>query len=247
MGSQQWLDSRRTLIEQIADLPDVLRSTARYRDVPSSEEERKAYEEEKGIASASDGIAFAALFQQKGMPAPLLHPNEKLVNLYLSIKPPRYYSEEPGIWWATLFTLRNAVIGAMTEQLEPQFIAELSKYETPLGILLQEVGYEYVTPYYYRFYVELGRHTPEEQALIKEYYQTTSPFRRGELQQVKGDDGSKLISGVQERMEVSGQNLRLIYPEVDAWLVFWGFTDTPLTPKARQIYLELCQEHGKQP
>lgn len=253
MTPSLWLDDRSSIIEDVANFPYVLRSRARHNlGFPISLEEWKAYDEEKGITSTMENLEFQMLFDQKGIPSPLLHPKDRLLEDYFLKKPePRkYFDEDTNNWnshWYLLVGRRTAIIKALPADLSEEFMAELSKYETPLAMLFQQVAYKYISPYENVPFKVVELYSQGEQELIKEYYQTATPMRREELQRCRTTSGAKLIADFESSCNNCRRNLRLLDPEWDAWLLFWGFTETVLTQKAEQVYLELCQKHTKKP
>lgn len=253
MSPEVWLDNKRKLIEDIANFPYVLRSTvSSYRGFPISLEEWKVYDEEKGITSTTETLRFQMLFEQRHIPSPLIHPKDRLIESYFLGKsePREYFDENTNNWnshWYILIGRRTALVKALSADLRGEFIAELSKYETPMGMLFQQIAYEYISPYE-NVPFKVAELCPRgEQELIKEYYRTATPMRREELKKVTASDGRKLISRFEDEIRNVRSNLRLIDPELDAWLLVWGCTSSVLTQQARQVYLEICQKYAKQP
>lgn len=252
ISPQLWMDNKRRIIEDMADFPETLRSTVReYRGVPITKEEWAIYKQEKGVTSAREWVEFSMLFEKRQMPSPLLHPKDELINLYLSFKPEteKYSFYDDARWqtdWATVFLLRDVIINTFESgSNQKDFLAELSKYETPLGMLFQETGKEYITAYHnIPNAIIKTLHSTEEQRVILEYYSTATPMRRQEL---RSTSGIRLIATFELELQNTRQNLRQLCPELDAWLLFWGFTDTLLTQEAKQMYLGLCQKYAKQP
>ena len=66
---------------------------------------------------------------------------------------------------------------------------------------------------------------------------------RKELQQVIGPDGRKLVAGFRSNLREARQNLRMAQPDLDAWLYFWGITDTFLSKQAELGYNDLVDQY----
>ncbi len=70
------------------------------------------------------------------------------------------------------------------------------------------------------------------------------PRERDAMLEILDSEGNKLISGYQKKSNITGQNLRLMSPELDAWLQFFEITDTVLTPGAAELYSQYRKEYG---
>ena len=61
---------------------------------------------------------------------------------------------------------------------------------------------------------------------------------------VLDEGGVKLISRYQSANRITGQNLRLLSPELDAWLQFFEVTDITLTDAAGELYNQFRDDWG---
>jgi len=227
MNAQVWLYEKERNVRQIAEFPQILRTTRKqYEGVPVSKEEITAYREETGAYP--------------------LHPKDELVNLLLSIKVEAqdYRFREGASWesdWGRFFRLRRAVVDGLQEPMRSEFMAEWSAYETPLGMLLQETGAKYIIAYQNAPFALLTIFPDEQVDLIKRYYSSASPRERETM------DKSGIVRAFDKQLDNTLMNLRLLSPELDAWLHFWGFSIEPFTQEGREAYVSICREHDKVP
>jgi hypothetical protein len=56
-------------------------------------------------------------------------------------------------------------------------------------------------------------------------------------------DSGKLIADWEAKTQTSRQNLRVLNPELDAWLLFWGDVTSPRTPEARILANEFLSKY----
>ena len=72
------------------------------------------------------------------------------------------------------------------------------------------------------------------------YFSALQRFSVKQIQDAMGPEG-KLISGYQKDLREARIRLRILDPTLDAWLYFFGTTDTFKSPEAEDIYNELVK------
>jgi len=176
-----------------------------------------------------------------------MHPANEILNLYYTIRLEQKPNDETGVLeddWDSYLMEIDAIVRALTDAKRDDLVQIITADMSQLTRLRWEVTREWFRPYNRRGQAILvTQYAPEEQRQINEFYRA-SPARRAELREALAEDGDKLIASYQEDMRVAGQNLRMLNPELDAWLLFFGKTDKLQTPAAEQSYSEYCQQYG---
>jgi len=108
--------------------------------------------------------------------------------------------------------------------------------------LYWQVSRDYMRPYRNLREIVLREYDPEQIQQIRRF-EVAPAAEREQLQEIIGPDGDKLISSYQRRLREARQRLRILDPETDAWLNFFGTTTALLTEEAKQTYEELRKEY----
>lgn len=203
-----------------------------YPDVPTTLEEILAYYEEKGSAP------------------PTLHPERELMYLYYGLEVEEVWDDDSETWvmdWNKYYAQVDTLIAALPEELRTQFIKDITNSMSPLRRLQWDINRDYVRPYRNTFYLALVLYSSEEQQAIRDWYRIDRKEERERLEEIVAASGNKLISEFRTKLRIMRQNLRMIDPDLDAWLYFFGHTDTFKTPIAEELYYALCRQYNKVP
>ena len=113
---------------------------------------------------------------------------------------------------------------------------------TPLEKLYWQYSREYARPYRNLREIVLREYEPEQIQQIRRF-EVAPAAEREQLREIIGPEGDKLISSYQRRLREARQRLRILDPETDAWLNFFGTTTALLTAESKQIYEELRKKY----
>ena len=175
------------------------------------------------------------------------HPLQELKTLYFEKELENIFDEETGQVvkdFDGFFLWRDVI----SQSLGPQNIGEFEEFlrgdNTPLTALRFEVSRKYFRPYKGLRDVVLGGFNPEEQVLIREYLAKVRLLgheeKAAELKEVAFAEGdTTLISEYNKRVRESRVNLRVVDPELDAWLNVFGEVHSFQTAGARDRHAEL--------
>jgi len=84
-------------------------------------------------------------------------------------------------------------------------------------------------------------YSPGEQIAIRRY-PMASEAERTELEQITRADGRQLIAAFNAEVDTARRNLRMLLPELDAWLLIFGITGELTTPEAEAAYQRIVDE-----
>lgn len=225
-----WRIESATKDRSIAVAMKMLGATEPYKRLPKTVEERiKAWEEEGTLP-----LAF--------------HPAEELLNLWYEIKVERVEefnleADQAIIYddWDTFFALRMAFLLNLKGYRE-DYIHQLTSEWTPMEKLFFDVWSEHLFPYRRGVATAVrAQFTNEEQALLNEF-RVASPDRRTEIRDIVRLDGRMLVASYQDYIKIARQNYRLLNPETDAWLRFFEYTESILTPEAKDFYKKIRRQ-----
>lgn len=223
INQKEYFRQRREINQELANLVDLRNEEAKARGIPITWEER---------------VAFAT---KNNLLAPLRHPVEEVLAEYFAFAPEDFtmISEQTGqkvIDWDGFFkwrfTWENALEGADRQEV----INKITKWDTPLDRVKRRDYEESVRPYRALRDITAREFSEEEQALIKEFNEITDIDRRNEIRAETLEGGEKLIAEFDSRLADRRKRLRLLDPETDARLAFWGETTSLSSEKAEAIY-----------
>ncbi|GAH58517.1 unnamed protein product, partial [marine sediment metagenome] len=224
---RRWRNDGSELMGQLQVTFNALKNTRAYRDIPLTLEDRIKRWEEEGIMPLAT------------------HPSEELMHKYyeITVEQITEWDEEGNeiIYddWDTYWALTRAMteaIGDVDKELQSEFLSIIDYYLTPLQKAYRDVSRDYLFPY--RTGVRaavLALFTEEEKKSLLEYT-VVSPDRRAELREITRADGTKLVSQFTIAMRDARRTYRILNPELDAWLRFFGYTEAVLTSEADILY-----------
>ena len=187
----------------------------------------------------------ADYYEYHGIPVPTYHPLQELLYSYYDIKPELRYNEDTGADeydYDTYYAMTNALIDAIPEPDKSIFLARLQAEWTPMRRLQWKVSSEYFQPYRAVRDAVIGTFTPEEQLIIKRFARA-DVLEREQLREALTAEGLGVISQYETRLRTARVNMRMAFPQLDAWLLFWGRTAATVTPQAQGIYEDLLKQY----
>lgn len=244
INMDMWDRGRAGLRERFSIAFDELSNTSRYKNVPITLED--IVDEEGNVIRKG----MVTLTLERNLVPPVQHPAEEILNLYYSIRLEKVFDPDTGKLvddWDGYFLQVDAIIYVLSEARREDLIDMITRSMTPLERLRWEVTRQWFRPYSRRNQAILATQFDEGQQRIVREWLFASPTRQDVLREVLMPDGKKLIATYQSMTRTAGQNLRLMNPELDGWLLFFGKTDTTLTPQAQELYFQLCGEWGIPP
>ena len=200
----------------------------KFRNVPVTLEERSAFYAERGVILTMSTFDEMLAMWYELSPKQVIDPETD-----------RLYTD-----WSTYFATMDAIEGLMPPDLKSEWEAYMSRNRTPGWIRYKQATEEYLVPYWNVTNLIKEQFSPEEQALIDEYYliKDIDPLRAQAIQDYTMPNGLKLLSQYRSRLSDARKKLRMSIPMVDAQLLYWGRTATLLTPKAEELYNQLVDE-----
>ena len=224
IGPSQWISLRNNIQSGLAEAAYILVESPAYKDVHKTFEER------------------AALLEERGVFTPTQTPDQELLRYYYELKPELKYNWESDRMELD-FDTYYAYIDILLESLSPthreRLLERIHNDWTPLEILYWEFSREYARPYRNIRTVVLNQYTPEQVQIIRRF-EVARGEERSKILEVMGPEG-KLISGYQSDLREARLRLRILDPTLDAWLYFFGSTDTFKSHEAEDIYNELVR------
>lgn len=227
IGPDQWLSGRDNLQTGIAAGSRALGNSAVYKDVPKTLEEREA------------------LYRDRGIPTPTYGPDQELLWYYYELKPELAYDWDAGRMqndYETYFAKIDMLLGSLSSTQRERFLQRTQIDWTPIEQLYWQTSREYLRPYRSMRNIVLETYTDIEKQQIRRF-EVARGDERTELQKVLDAKGDKLISGYQSKLRDARDSLRQIDSTLDAWLYFWGKTDTLLTTAAKEQYDSLAKQY----
>ena len=227
----QWERAFVDFIDSSGSIIENLKATDTFKDVPVTQEERLKTAEETGIKI-------------------FMHPLEELKTLYFEKALEDVYDEETGQIvpdFEGLFLYRDIITQSLPDNQAREFQAFRRRNDTPLTALRFGVTQKYFRPYKEIRDVVLASFNKEEQSLIREFLAKVRLLgeepRASEIQQIPFAEGdTTLIAEYNNRVRTSRVNLRVVDPELDAWLNVFGETHSFLTQQARSRAEEITRQ-----
>ena len=222
----QWNSRRGDLLTKAAAASTEMGRLA-YPDVPKTLAEREAH------------------WKERGVPVPTYSPDEELLYLYYDIQPEMSYNWETDTMeynFNLYFAKINAMIDTLTGEYKQKFLDRIQYEWNGMERLYWDVNKEYLRPYNQAKELVLESYSAEQQALIRRY-EVARGDERENIKSLPGPDGNLLISGFTSKLSKVRKALRNIDMEMDAWLYFFGITDTFVNSGSETYYKNLTQQY----
>lgn len=211
-------------------------------------EEKKAEFEERGVPiEYDDRLAFA---REHETLAPIQHPLEEMVGQYFSKSPEdfQFYDQEIGAMttdWDGFYKWRAVLEDSLEGVNRERFMSRIHRWDTDLDRSRREDYETFIRPHKAIWGLTLEEFTRDEQSIIRQFYATDSSSVREELRETESR-GSKIVARFQSTLSDRRKRLRLLDPEIDARLAFWGESSSVASEQAKQIHDSLYTKYGIQ-
>ena len=199
----------------------------RFREVPRTLEDRKLWAEKHGNIQ------------------PVWHPAKELLWLYYELEPKQVWDEESQTmeWdYDSYYGTIDYIIAAIPEPYRTEFKKTITREMTDLQKLNWDISSRYLAGYRAMREAELERYEPDQRAVIQRFYRANA-VERDELREVKIDEEHKLISTFNRNLTTARKNVRLLHPELNAWITFFNTNVDLLTDTSEKIYKKLQAQH----
>jgi len=227
IGPDQWMSFRSDLVGSLAEAVRVLGESPAYKDVPKTFEER------------------AKMLEERNIPTPTQTPDQELLYYYYELRPDYKWSWESQRMerdFDTYYAYIDILLESLDAPHRERLLQRIQADWTPMEKLYWQVSREFMRPYRNLRAIVLREYEPEQVQQIRRY-EVAPAAEREELREIIGPDGVKLISGYQKRLREARQRLRILDPETDAWLNFFGTTTALLSSEAKEIYEDLRKRY----
>jgi len=236
----QWDNARGELRQMFTNGFNALASTDRYKNVPITLED--VVDAEGNVIR--DGLATS--MEKRGKLPPVMEPGREILNFYYALQVVREYNLETGKleWdWDGYFLKVDTIITTLKEVGREDLINHITREYTDLEKLRWQVAKEWFLPYNRKTEVVIAQFEPDEQSVIREYF-AAPPERQLILRELTTAEGKKIVAQYEQMSRQAGVNLRIMNPELDAWLLFFDKIDKPQTDAAMLIYRQLKMQWG---
>ena len=223
IGPDQWVGQRSDIIGSLAEAVRILGESPAYKDVPKTFEER------------------CTMLEERNIPTPTQTPDQELLYYYYELRPEYKWRWESGRVerdFDTYYAYIDILLESLSAPFRERLLQRIQSDWTPMEKLYWQASREYMRPYKNLRTIVLTGYSPEQIQQIRRY-EVASVSEREQLQEVIGPDGTKLISGYQKKLREARQRFRILDPETDAWLNFFGSTTSLLSVESEQIYNDL--------
>jgi len=227
IGPDQWMGLRSDIQSGLGEAGRILGESPAYKDVPKTFDER------------------AEMLEERGIPTPTQGPDQELLYYYYELRPEYKYSwesERMEMDFETYYAKIDILLESLDAAHRERLIQRIQADWTPMERLYWNVSREHLRPYRNLRDIVL-REYDEEQVKHIRRFEVARGTEREELQEIIGPDGLKLISGFNKRLREARQRFRILDPLTDAWLNFFGRTDTLMSKEAEQMYEDLRKQY----
>tara|TARA_Y100000310_G_scaffold328215_1_gene395998 strand:- start:24502 stop:30339 length:5838 start_codon:yes stop_codon:yes gene_type:complete len=182
--------------------------------------------------------------------APVQHPIEEMVTYYFGKTPDdfRFFDPELGAMttdWDGFFKWRTTLENSLEGANQQAFLDRIHRWDTDLDTSRRQDYEGFIRPYRALFDLTMVEFSDAEQAVIRQFYSTDSIAVRQELQEVMRGE-LKVVSTFQRTLSERRRRMRMLDPETDARLAFWGETTSVTSTNAQAIHDSLYPRYGIQ-
>jgi hypothetical protein len=147
--------------------------------------------------------------------------------------------------WDGFYKWRTTLEDSLEGTNKEPFIARIRRWDTDLDTFRRDDYETFIRPYKTMFGLTLAEFSNDQQTIIRQFYATDSVTVRQELRQVQVGE-TQLVSQFQTTLSDRRRRLRLLDPEMDARLAFWGETSTVASDRAQALHDDLYGQYGIQ-
>ena len=136
----------------------------------------------------------------------------------------------------------------LSSQDQETFLTRIRRFETDLDAFRRNDYETYIRPYRALWGLTLTEYSDGEQSIIRQFYAASRDIgveRRMKLQEFEVG-GRRLVASFQAQLTERRRRLRLLDPEIDARLAFWGEGSTVASDRALAIHNSLYGRYGIQ-
>ena len=226
IGPSQWRSIRNDIQNGLAEAVRILGDSPAYKDVPKTFEER------------------CTLLEERGVVTPTQTPDQELMYYYFELKPELKYnweSERMELDYNTYYAYIDILLESLAPPFRERLMDRIQNNWTPMERLYWEFSRTYARPYRNIRDIVLREYSDEDVKIIRRF-EVARGTEREEILEVIGPDG-KLISGYKKKLRDARQRLRMLDPELDAWLYFFGTTDKLMSHESREMYDNLVKRY----
>jgi hypothetical protein len=220
---------RRSVADTLGELSAQSRALANlphYSTVPKTRREREQF------------------YQQYDLLMPTWDAGQELLWEYYDLRP-QLRPDEDGVLrpdWDTYFAQLDFLLESMHPSVRDRLLQRIQAEWTDTQRLYWTTSRKYLAPYRNVRVAVIQTYPEESQRLINRYVRADLAERQRIRKEV-GPDGERIISDFEDKLRNARENLRILDPTLDAWLLFWGKTDKPLTAQAAVQYNELLRRY----
>jgi hypothetical protein len=212
------------------------------------EDLKRRFEDDGVPIEYQDRLDFA---KEHNTLAPIQHPIEEMITYYFGKQPEdfRFFDSEVGSMvtdWDGFYKWRTTLEDSLEGPNRESFMNRTRRWDSDLDTFRREDYETFIRPHKAMFSLTLDEFSDGEQRIIRQFYATDSASVRGELREIERGDGARVVSGFQSQLSERRRRLRLLDPEIDARLAFWGETSSVASDQARAIHDSLYGRYGIQ-
>jgi hypothetical protein len=227
IGPDQWKSQRDNIYEGLAEASRALGNSPAYKDVPKTLDERES------------------MLTERNTPLPTYGPDQELLWYYYELQPEYTYDWESARMvydYDTYYAKIDALLSSLTEPHRARLLQRIQADWTPLEQLYWQVSRDYLRAYRNVKGIVLNQYSDEERQILKRY-EVARGDEREQLGSILSSSGNTLVSEFTSSVSSARQRLRILDPELDAWLYFWGTTDKFNSIAAEEKYNELKSKY----
>lgn len=229
INGRTYIDLRGELAKKLSTELTALSNSPQYKDVAKTLDQR------------------LIMYEDRGRPSSTYSPAQEFLWMYYDLTPEFRYDPDEGWHWDfdEYFAKTNWMKDSLPEHLREEFFATISKDWTPMHKMLYIDSTEYMNSYNNSRYLVMAQFTPEQQSLISRYMKAPES---AEAHRIKSEEmfdaDTKLIAHYNELIANVHTNMRLLDPELDGRLRYWGKVTTSKSQAGEDVYLRLVDERS---
>ena len=161
----------------------------------------------------------------------------------------RFFDTEIGSMatdWDGFFKWRSTLEDSLEGSNKQTFLDRIHRWDTDLDIHRRSDYETFIRPYKALFSITIEEFSDIEQSVIRQFYATDSVDVRAQLREIQRNGEVKVVSTFQGILSERRRRLRMLDPETDARLAFWGETSNVVSEQAQAIHSSLYAQYGIQ-